>query len=209
MLVFGIVVDLLQIAIEWGLDWFFGLGVIINLFIDWPTMPLTLYIMFRLKGIKFAGSPTRFMTFLVSIIAKTFPITDELPLWTVDIAVNIITSWVEDIAVQSPKTLMAGAMLGKKKLGLKDEDMAEFGRDVDESGNRVRTDRQKEDRLRMAREAAEEKGVYRGGDPNQVDGLRAPEQVVNRGGVLQRVPPPSKNREKRLGFQKQGLPPGQ
>ncbi|MDD4989180.1 MAG: hypothetical protein PHV42_02015 [Candidatus Pacebacteria bacterium] len=98
MVLFGVIVDLLQL----GLD-AIVIGVVINPFIDLAAMPLTLYLWFKINRVSL-GKPVRFIPMFIATALETFFL-GAIPLWTIDILINIGTSWAEDVAAQGGEAL--------------------------------------------------------------------------------------------------------
>ncbi len=89
-------VDLLQI----GLDAAWGAGAFLNPFVD-VGMAIILYIWFRLNGVKISvEAPQRFIPMLVTEVIKIFTV-GIVPCWIIDGAIDVITSWAEDVFVQA------------------------------------------------------------------------------------------------------------
>ncbi len=112
-------IDLIQIGVEWFLDWL-GVGVLINWGIDIVVgMSLPLYL--KMRGVSFSD-PKRLFGFITAFVGEFIPIVDELPLWCLDGFYNMILCR-PDLLVRfsGGSPLIAGIGKGLEKLQKREE----------------------------------------------------------------------------------------
>ncbi|MDD5050583.1 MAG: hypothetical protein PHV93_02465 [Candidatus Pacebacteria bacterium] len=159
MIFFAIVIDLVQIAVNFVLDEIFLIGFVVDWLIT-IAMVFALWLWFRFNGVKLTrvvsakGKPnaTGVIAFVIAFIIKMIPIVNALPAWTADVMINIAVSWIEDLAAQEESGLLAKALpggrkalsKGAKRQALQARSEGRMDRYLDIDSGRYGTNRQKE-----------------------------------------------------------------
>ncbi len=216
MLLFGVVVDLLDI----GLD-LIGAGFVVDSILAVGAF-FTIWVWCNVKGVKFIkvsrGEDTtklRLVAYALAFLIELIPAVNALPGFTIDVAINILTSWIEDIAASEAAKDIAEEIPGSQKMlheltseeaeahrqGLEAEDARQKGIQDRETGH-TGVDDEPEEKADWRKDEEKQRGIedremgrtnpMDSGDPSHPTqaGMRTPEtQPSEQGKPLRQAAP--------------------